>query len=119
MTKYGRSPWIDRVPASRVPSYPKYHGKTDIDVAIIGGGIVGCTAAHAFASAGARVALLEADRIGRGATAFSNGWISDDPGARFADVERAMGLRAARQGWRAWRRASLDFIALIRRLNIK
>jgi glycine/D-amino acid oxidase-like deaminating enzyme len=119
MTKYGRSPWIDRVPASRVPSYPTYRGKTDIDVAIIGGGIVGCTAAHAFAAAGVRVALLEADRIGRGATAFSNGWISDDPGARFGDVERAMGLRAARQGWRAWRRASLDFIALIRRLNIK
>jgi len=119
MTKYGRSPWIDRAPASRVPSYPKYRGKTDMDVAIIGGGIVGCTAAYAFAMAGARVALLEADRVGRGTTAFSNGWISDDPGARLADVERVMGLRAARQGWQAWRRASLDFISLIRRLNIK
>jgi glycine/D-amino acid oxidase-like deaminating enzyme len=119
MTKYGRSPWIDRFPASRVPSYPKYRGNSQIDVAVIGGGLSGCLAAYAFAAAGVKVCVLEADRIGRGATSLATGWISDNPGARFADVERAMGLRSARQGWQAWRRAALDFIALVRRLDLK
>ena len=119
MTKYGRSPWIDRAPASRVPSYPKYKGHTDVDVAVIGGGLTGCMAAYAFAAAGIGVVLLEADRIGRGTTSLADGWISDDPGARFADVERVMGVRSARDGWQAWRRAALDFMALVRRLNLK
>lgn len=119
MTKYGRSPWIDRAPESRIPSYPKYIGHTDVDVAVIGGGLTGCLTAYAFAAAGIGVVLLEADRIGRGATALADGWISDDPGARFGDVERMMGVRAARGGWHAWRRAALDFIALARRLNLK
>jgi glycine/D-amino acid oxidase-like deaminating enzyme len=119
MTKYGRSPWIDRAPQSRVPSYPRYKGHTDVDVAVIGGGLTGCMAAYAFAAAGIGVVLLEADRIGRGTTSLADGWISDNPGTRFADVEKMMGLRAARHGWQAWRRASLDFIALARRLNLK
>jgi glycine/D-amino acid oxidase-like deaminating enzyme len=34
-------------------------------------------------------------------------------------VENALGLRAARHGWQSWRRAALDFIALVRRLNLK
>ncbi|HEX4348346.1 MAG TPA: FAD-dependent oxidoreductase [Vicinamibacterales bacterium] len=119
MTKYGRSPWIDRAPASRVPVYPKYKGHADVDVAIIGGGLTGCMAAYAFAAAGVGVVLLESDRIGQGTTSLADGWISDDPGTRFADVEKVMGARAARSGWQAWRRASLDFIALVRRLNLK
>src|SRR5581483_2123093 len=119
MTKYGRSPWIDRAPESRIPSYPKYKGHTDVDVAVIGGGLTGCLTAYAFAAAGIGVVLLEADRIGRGTTSLADGWISDDPGARFGDVERMMGARAARGGWHAWRRAALDFIALARRLNLK
>ena len=119
MTKYGRSPWTDRAPASRVPSLPKYKGHTDVDVAVIGGGLTGCMAAYAFAAAGVGVVLLESDRIGRGTTSLADGWISDDPGARFADVEKVMGLRSARYGWHAWRRAALDFMALVRRLNLK
>src|SRR4051812_3030881 len=119
MTKYGRSPWIDRFPASRVPSYPKYRGQSQADVAVIGGGVMGCMAAYAFAAAGVSVVLLEAGGIGAGITAFSDGWISDDPGARLVDVERVMGVRKARHGWQAWRRSALDFIALSRRLSLK
>jgi glycine/D-amino acid oxidase-like deaminating enzyme len=119
MTKLGRSPWIDRFPASRVPSYPKYRGQTDVDVAVIGGGLAGCMAAYTFAAAGVGVVLLEADRIGHGTASLASGWISDEPGARFSSVEHVMGLRAARHGWQAWRRAALDFMALIRRLDIK
>jgi len=119
MTKYGRSPWLDRFPSSRVPSYPRYHGSSAVDVVVIGGGLTGFAAAYAFAAAGIDVVLLEADRIGRGTSAMTIGWIAEDPGVGFVQVERLLGLRAARHAWQSWRRAALDFMALIRRLDIK
>jgi glycine/D-amino acid oxidase-like deaminating enzyme len=119
MIRYGRSPWGDRFPASRVPSYPRHRKPFTIDAVIIGGGLTGCATAYAFAAAGIKVVLLEADRVGRGATILSSGWISDDPGVSFAQAESLLGLRAARGGFQAWRRAALDFSALLRRLQIK
>jgi glycine/D-amino acid oxidase-like deaminating enzyme len=125
MIRYGRSPWGDRFPASRVPSYPRHRatpsrGAVDVvDVVIIGGGLSGCAAAYAFAAAGVNAVLLEADRIGRGNTMASVGWISDDPGVPFAEAANLLGVRIARHGFEAWRRAALDFSALLRRLDIK
>jgi glycine/D-amino acid oxidase-like deaminating enzyme len=118
-TKYGRSWWIDTFPKSRVPSYPRHRGPLAVDIAVVGGGVTGCATAYAFAAAGIKVALVEADQVGRGSSGFSNGWISDDPGASFVAVERLLGLRDARRGWQAWRRAALDFAALVRRLDLK
>ena len=86
---------------------------------IIGGGLTGCAAAYAFAGAGVKVVLIEAGQIGRGGAGHSAGWIADDPGVPFTDAVKAVGLRGARLAWQAWRRAALDFTALIRRLNIK
>src|SRR5713101_4183 len=99
MIRYGRAPWGDRFPASRVPSYPRIRRPptTDVvDVVVVGGGLTGCATAYAFASAGISVVLLEADRIGRGATSLAAGWISGDPGVPFAEAENLLGLRAAR-----------------------
>ena len=119
MTKYGQSPWIDAFPQSRVPAYPRHRGHLDTDVVIVGGGLTGCATAYAFAGAGIKVAVIEAGRIGRGSSGSSAGWISDDPGVSFLEVEKALGLRAARSAWQVWRRAALDFGALIRRLKLK
>ena len=119
MIRYGRSPWGDRFPASRVPSYPRHRKPFTIDAVVVGGGLTGCATAYAFAAAGIKVALLESDRIGRGATSLSAGWISDDPGVPFAEAENLLGRRVARNGFQAWRRAALDFSSLLRRLDIK
>ena len=119
MTKYGRSPWIDGFPKSRVPDYPRQRGPLDVDAVIVGGGLTGCLTAYAFAASGVNVVLVEADRVGRGGAGHSAGWISDDPGVPFTDVAKALGLRSARLAWQAWRRAALDFAALIRRLGVK
>src|SRR5690242_11134307 len=118
-TRYGRTPWIDQFPKSRLPAYPKYRGRSTADVVIIGGGLTGCATAYAFAAAGIKVKLLEADRIGRGASAAASGWIGEDPGVPFVDVEKQLGLRAARHVWQSWRRSALDFAALVRRLDLK
>jgi len=118
MIRFGQAPWGDRFPASRVPSYPRHRRPLTTDVVIIGGGLTGCATAYAFASAGISVVLLEADRIGRGATSLAAGWISDDPGVPFAEAEHLLGLRTARAGFAAWRRAAIEFGTLLRKLNI-
>src|SRR5262245_66227160 len=118
-TRYGRSPWIDQFPKSRVPQYPKHRGPLDVEVVVVGGGLAGCATAYAFAAAGVKVALFEAGRIGTGASGASSGWIGDDPGSSFADAEARLGIKDARHAWQTWRRSALDFIALIKRLDIK
>jgi glycine/D-amino acid oxidase-like deaminating enzyme len=125
MIRYGRGPWGDRFPASRVPSYPRFRAPRStkvaaaVDVVIIGGGLTGCAAAYALAAAGVKPILLEADRVGRGNSSAATGWISDDPGVPFAEAANLLGVRIARHGFEAWRRAALDFSALLRRLDIK
>jgi glycine/D-amino acid oxidase-like deaminating enzyme len=119
MTKYGISPWLDQFPKSRVPAYPRHRGSMLIDVAIIGGGLTGCLSAYAFAGAGTKIVLLDADRIGRGATGSAAGWIADEPGVPFTDLVNAAGRKPAQAAWQAWRRAALDLAALLRRLDIK
>src|SRR5689334_4761894 len=117
MTTYGRSPWIDTFPKARVPSYPRHRGPSSASVVIVGGGLTGCATAYAFAAHGIDTILLEADQIGRGSTGLATGWIAGDPGSSFTDAEQALGRAAARDAFRLWRRAALDFAALIRRLN--
>src|SRR5262245_2517995 len=119
MTKYGRSPWIDRFPQSRVPNHPRQRGPIESPVVVVGAGLTGCATAYAFAAAGIKVLVLEADRIGRGDTAAAFGWLSGEPGVAFGDLEKRIGLRAARRAFQAWRRAALDFAALLRRLDVR
>src|SRR5688572_21063969 len=119
MTKYNVSPWIADFPKSRVPAYPRYRGTTQSDVVIVGGGLTGCATAYAFAAAGVKTVLLEADRLGHGATGAAMGWIASDPGFALAQLEKSVGPRSARRAWQACRRSALDFAALLRRLDIK
>ena len=119
MTKYGRSPWIDQFPKSRVPTYPTHAGAQTTDVVVIGGGLTGCTAAYMFAGAGAKVMLLEAAQIGRGNTGAAAGWLAEEPGVAFSELAKIAGLRGARRAFQNWRRAALDFAALLRRLDVK
>ncbi len=120
--RYGVPLWLDRVPTSKRPAYPRFKSSTpqETDVVIVGGGIAGCMCAYLFAHAGIRVVLLEADRIGH-QSAASLGLIPDQPGApaSFRTIQDAYGLRAARRIWEASRKAALDAAALLRRLGIR
>lgn len=117
--RYGVSFWVDRFPRSRRPDYTRHRGHVDADVAVIGGGITGCVTAYVFAAAGVKVALFEADRIGRGSTAAATGLLMQEPEADFCRVAEEYGLRAARRIWQMSRRAALDFSATLRRLEIR
>jgi glycine/D-amino acid oxidase-like deaminating enzyme len=86
---------------------------------IVGGGLTGCACALSFATAGVQTMLLEADRVGAGATAASAGLLRQDFDASFQESAARHGLRAARHLWEAGRRASLDFAAALRRFSIR
>ena len=66
-----------------------------------------------------KVVVLEAERIGAGATAESPGIIREDFDALFGAAAAAHGLRAARLLWTGMRRAALDFAAALRRLDVR
>jgi glycine/D-amino acid oxidase-like deaminating enzyme len=118
-TRYGRHYWLDRFPRARQPVYPKHRGDLAFDVVVIGGGLVGCATAHAFASAGIRTAIVEADRIGQAGTSAGPGLLRLDPDVEFRAFQEAHGLRAARHAWQSFRRAGLDFSATLRRLRVR
>jgi glycine/D-amino acid oxidase-like deaminating enzyme len=111
--------WLDRFPRTRRPSHPRLKGSIESAVAIVGGGLTGCTCAWAFANAGVPVVLVEAESIGGGATAAGTGLVREDFDASFSATASAHGLRAARSLWQAMRKASLEFAAASRRLGIK
>ena len=55
------------------PEFPALSGDLEVDIAIVGGGITGITAALQLVEAGKRVAVVEARRIGGGTTGWSTG----------------------------------------------
>jgi glycine/D-amino acid oxidase-like deaminating enzyme len=118
-TRYGVSHWLDRFPKARQPAYPRLRGSVAADVAVVGGGLTGCATAYALALAGARVVVLEAERVGQGSTGLCPGMLRLEPAVPFHQLQDTFGLRAARTLWTTFRRAGLDFASTIRRLKIR
>lgn len=88
-------------------------------MAIVGGGITGALIAHAFASAGVAVTLLESGLIGQGSTAASSALLLQEPDRELLQLERRYGPRASRRIWQASHESVRDLIALLRRLRIR
>lgn len=111
--------WLDRTPASRVPSFPRLRAHLDTRVVVVGAGLTGAATAWSLAAARVPVVLLESDAVCSGATAGAIGLIREDADASFPAHASAHGLRAARAMWQALRRASLDFPSALRRIGVK
>lgn len=99
---FGKSPfltppesfWISSTPKT---DYPALKEDLKVDVAIIGGGMVGITSAYLLANEGLKVAVLEADRILLGTTAHTTAKLTSQHGLIYAQVKRQMGAVKARQ----------------------
>lgn len=91
------SVWLDEPYESR----PPLHGDLTADVAVVGGGVAGISAAYALARAGASVAVLEARAVAMGASGRNAGFVLAGVAENYVAARRRYGEERARRVWRA------------------
>jgi gamma-glutamylputrescine oxidase len=79
--------------------HPPLHGSVRADVCVIGGGFTGVSAALNLAEAGFDVVLLEAERIGFGASGRCGGLVGSGQRKDVLEMESQFGRERARQLW--------------------
>lgn len=98
--------------APDVPARPALEGAADCDVGVVGGGIAGVSAALHLAGRGYRVRLLEAERIGWGASGRSGAQAIFGVAAGQDKLNALIGAADARRVWDM----SVEALALMREL---
>lgn len=88
---------------------PPLRGAARADVVVVGGGYAGLSTALELAERGRRVVLLEADRVGGGASGRNGGQAIVGYACGMATLERQLGRDDARRAWQ-W---SLEAVELI------
>ena len=78
------------------PAVPPLAEDAEVDVAIVGGGITGLTAALMLARSGKRVLLLEARRLGSGVTSGSTFHLTEAVDTRYQQIAKDFGKDGAR-----------------------
>lgn len=92
--------WLDTAPPFRNRTEGPMRGRTD--VAVIGGGFTGLSAALALARKGASVTVLEAGKVAGEASGRNGGQCNNGMAHDFAGVAAAEGLERARAYYRAF-----------------
>ncbi|XZZ68481.1 NAD(P)/FAD-dependent oxidoreductase [Microbulbifer sp. PAAF003] len=85
--------------ANDLQEYPRLEGNVEADVCIIGGGYTGLSSALHLAERGYRVVLLEANRIGWGASGRNGGHVGVGQRRSQGDLEAMFGFDTAKQLW--------------------
>lgn len=98
--------------AHTFPDHPRLEGQTRADIAIVGGGYAGLSAALHLAEAGLDVALVEAHRLGWGASGRNGGQLSYGPRIDIRKYEAMLGREDAAKVWAI----STEATDLVRRL---
>jgi glycine/D-amino acid oxidase-like deaminating enzyme/nitrite reductase/ring-hydroxylating ferredoxin subunit len=99
--------WIE---SSETTDYPILDGETSVDVAIIGAGIAGLTAAYLLKKAGKTVAVIESHGIVEGVTGFTTAKVTSLHHLIYADLMKTFGEEGARLYGES-NEAALAFIA--------
>jgi glycine/D-amino acid oxidase-like deaminating enzyme len=118
-TYYDTSYWLDRFPSSRRPSYPRHRGNLEVEVAIVGGGALGCATAYVLAAAGVDVAVFEQGRVAHTQAGRGTGIVVHEPEPFFYKLARQHGVRDARHLYQIARRGSLEYVSALKRLRIE
>lgn len=100
------------------PEAPPLAGDVEAEVCVVGGGYTGLSAALHLAEAGRDVVLLEAQRVGWGASGRNGGQIGSGQRLDVLTLEEMMGPEAARALWRLGEDAKALTFELIDRLGI-
>ena len=85
--------WVD---STSTQVRPRLEGDIEVDVVIVGAGIVGLTAARVLKDAGRTVAVVEMDRIVRGVTGYTTAKVTSGHSLIYQELERKHGSAKAR-----------------------
>jgi glycine/D-amino acid oxidase-like deaminating enzyme/nitrite reductase/ring-hydroxylating ferredoxin subunit len=88
-----RSYWND---TAETIGFPRLAGELTVDIAIIGGGIVGMTTARMLKDRGQTVAVIEAREVGRQVTGKSTAKVTSQHGLVYQRLQQAFGEQNAR-----------------------
>src|SRR5438105_846160 len=105
--------------SASLPRFDSLTSDLEVDVAIIGGGLTGITAAHLLKNAGAKVALLERNRCGCCDTGHTTAHLTCVTDARLHHLVKVFGRDAAKAFWEAGLAAidQIDKIVRDRRID--
>lgn len=110
-----KSYWLDSTPET---NYPTLEKDINVDIAIIGGGITGITTAFLLKNEGAKVALIEADRIVQGTTGHTTSFVTSQHDYIYSSLINSVGNEKARQYADA-NEGAIDFIeSMVNKYNI-
>jgi glycine/D-amino acid oxidase-like deaminating enzyme/nitrite reductase/ring-hydroxylating ferredoxin subunit len=85
--------WVDSTPAT---AFPRLDEPVVVDVAVIGGGIAGITAATLLKEAGKTVALLESKEVLRGVTGYTTAKLTSGHNLIYSAITATFGPEKAR-----------------------
>ncbi|WGL17035.1 FAD-binding oxidoreductase [Microbulbifer bruguierae] len=105
--------------ANNAPLYPALDQVVEADVCIIGAGYTGLSSALHLAEQGYKVVVLEAERIGWGASGRNGGHVGVGQRKGQEELERMLGLDAARVLWDMGLEAVKTVEDLIHKHNIQ
>jgi glycine/D-amino acid oxidase-like deaminating enzyme/nitrite reductase/ring-hydroxylating ferredoxin subunit len=91
-TSASESLWLDTAPPTE---YARLAGDFEVDVAVLGGGVAGLTAALLLKRDGGRVAVLEAARVGSGVTGCTTAKVSALQATIYSTIRQRHGEEAA------------------------
>lgn len=86
--------WLASTPET---NYPALNEDISVDVAIVGGGMVGVTSAYLLKKEGFKVAVIEADRILQGTTAHTTAKLTSQHTLIYDKIKRSLGEEISRQ----------------------
>jgi len=113
--RLNRSFWLEHAAAA----YPPLSDDLDVDVAVIGAGITGVTAAHLLKQAGKTVALLEMNRVGYGATGYTTAKLTVGHNLVYSDLRKVYDAESATRYARSNQEAIEQVVRIVREQSIE
>lgn len=107
--------WIESVQS---PEFPALARSVDVDVIVVGGGIMGVTAAYLAKREGKRVALIERARVGSVDTGHTTAHLTPVTDSRLYELKNEFNADVAKAVWDAGEAAIDQIVSLIRREKI-
>lgn len=84
-----------------IKEFAKLDHGAEADVAIVGGGLAGIWCAHILSKEGKKVILVEKEKLGRAATLYTTGFVTQVIDTSITHLVRMYGNDGARLAWRA------------------